>query len=171
MYLNTFTGAALMDGEKALEVDAGADFDPLRLDHQLCFPLYAATNLIQRLYRPLLAPLGLTYSQYLVMLVLWERTSVNVSDLRACLHLDNGTVTPLLKRMERAGFVTRRRDADDERRVIVALTPLGAALHDRARAIPTTLASRLPVAREDGEALHSLATGLVSRVSAALAES
>jgi len=151
-------------------LDAEADFDPLRLEHQLCFPLYAATNLIQRVYRPLLEPLGLTYSQYLVMLVLWERGSVNVGDLRACLHLDNGTVTPLLKRMERAGFVTRRRDDADERRVIVALTPLGASLHERAKAIPTTLASRLAIEREQGEQLQGLVTTLVRRVSSALAE-
>src|SRR6516164_10896067 len=100
-------------------VGVDAEFDPLRLDHQLCFPLYAATNLLQRLYRPLLAPLGLTYSQYLVMMALWERSPATVSELRARLHLDNGTVTPLLKRMEQGGFITRRRDPDDERRVII----------------------------------------------------
>ncbi|PWW31736.1 MarR family winged helix-turn-helix transcriptional regulator [Chromohalobacter israelensis] len=102
---------------------AGDAGDWLRLDRQICFPLYAATNLMQRLYRPLLTPLGLTYSQYLVLLVLWERESATVGELRDCLHLDAGTITPLLKRMERGGLVTRSRDRQDERRVIIALTP------------------------------------------------
>lgn len=109
----------------------------LRLDQQVCFPLYAATNLLQRLYRPLLAPLELTYSQYLVMLVLWERepagANVTVGDLGHCLRLDNGTLTPLLKRMEQAGHITRKRDPKDGRRVLVTLTAAGTALHERAR--------------------------------------
>ncbi len=110
--------------------------DPLRLDNQVCFPLYAATNLLQRLYRPLLAPLGLTYSQYLVMLILWERAPVTVGEIGSCLHLDNGTLTPLLKRMERGGFITRNRDPRDERRVLVAPTPHGREL--RAQALKIT---------------------------------
>ncbi|MBC7139276.1 MAG: MarR family transcriptional regulator [Defluviimonas sp.] len=144
--------------------------DRLRLDRQICFPLYAATNLIQRLYRPLLSPLGLTYSQYLVLLVLWERGSATVGELRDCLHLDAGTITPLLQRMERGGLVTRSRDREDERRVIVALTPKSTALHAQARRIPETLAARIGLEDAQGAELHDLATSLVGRLHAALGQ-
>lgn len=142
--------------------------DRLRLDRQICFPLYAATNLIQRLYRPLLSPLGLTYSQYLVLLVLWERGSATVGELRDCLHLDAGTITPLLQRMERGGLVTRSRDRQDERRVIVALTPRATVLHEEARRIPETLAARIGLEDAQGAELHDLATSLVGRLQTAL---
>ena len=117
----------------------GAGNDPLLLDRQVCFPLYAASNLLTRLYRPVLEPLGLTYPQYLVMLVLWERSPASVGDLGERLHLDSGTLTPLLKRMEASGWLTRARDADDERRVRVRLTPSGRALRQRAGHIPKSL--------------------------------
>lgn len=119
---------------------AGEGEDPLRLDRQVCFPLYAATNLITRLYGPVLAALGLTYPQYLVMLVLWEAEPRTVGELGGQLHLDSGTLTPLLKRMEAAGLVTRRRDPADERRVLVTLTDAGRALRDRALHVPETMA-------------------------------
>jgi len=127
----------------------GAQVDPLRLDRQLCFALYAASGLVTRAYRPLLEPLGLTYPQYLVMLVLWERTPRTVSELGERLDLDSGTLTPLLKRLEAAGLVARNRDPKDERRVQVTLTPTGAALHDAAAKIPETLACALPLPAED----------------------
>ncbi|MCB1353777.1 MAG: MarR family transcriptional regulator [Rhodobacteraceae bacterium] len=135
--------------------------DPLRLDKQVCFPLYAATNLLQRLYRPLLAPLGLTYSQYLVMLILWERAPVTVGEIGYCLHLDNGTLTPLLKRMELGGFITRSRDQRDERRVLVAPTPQGRELRTQALNIPEDLARRITV--ETGE-IDTLRNSVVSLV-------
>lgn len=116
------------------------DDDPLRLDLQVCFPLYAATNLIGRLYRPVLARLGLTYPQYLVMLVLWEDERQTVGSLGARLYLNSGTLTPLLKRMDAAGLVVRRRDPEDERRVQVALTDEGRALRAQAAHVPQTLA-------------------------------
>ena len=114
--------------------------DPLLLDRQLCFPLYAATNLLNRLYGPVLRPLGLTYPQYLVMLVLWEQAPQTVGALGARLHLDSGTLTPLLKRMEAAGFVSRARDPEDERRVVIDLTPRGRALRADALHVPHTIA-------------------------------
>lgn len=117
----------------------GAGHDPLLLDRQVCFPLYAATNLITRLYGPVLGAIGLTYPQYLVMLVLWEHEPQTVGALGARLYLDSGTLTPLLKRMEAAGLVTRRRDPDDERRVLIALTPQGRALRDQAAHVPETM--------------------------------
>lgn len=113
--------------------------DDLKLDKQLCFPLYAASNLLVRVYRPLLEPLGLTYSQYLVMLVLWERNSVSVGDLGHCLYLDSGTLTPLLKRMENSGFISRSRDPNDERRVIISLNQKGLDVRDEAEKIPQKL--------------------------------
>lgn len=127
--------------------------DQLRLDSQVCFPLYAATNLLQRLYRPLLAPLGITYSQYLVMLVLWERNEVTVGELCHCLHLDVGTLSPMLKRMEAADLVTRRRDAENERRVLVTPTRHGAALYQRAREIPAQLAEQIDLTRAKAKEL------------------
>ncbi|WP_404477261.1 MarR family winged helix-turn-helix transcriptional regulator [Novosphingobium sp. BL-52-GroH] len=115
--------------------------DPLLLDRQVCFPLYAATNLLTRLYGPVLAKLGLTYPQYLVMLVLWEHRVQSVGELGARLHLDSGTLTPLLKRMETAGLLTRTRDPADERRVLVALTAAGKALREPALQVPETMAN------------------------------
>ncbi|OTG94198.1 MarR family winged helix-turn-helix transcriptional regulator [Acinetobacter sp. ANC 3832] len=119
--------------------------DHLKLDKQLCFPLYAASNLLVKVYRPLLEPLGLTYSQYLVMLVLWERDSVSVGDLGHCLYLDSGTLTPLLKRMESSGFINRRRDSNDERRVLVSLTTKGSEIKELAVDIPNKLSEQLNI--------------------------
>jgi MarR family transcriptional regulator, organic hydroperoxide resistance regulator len=115
----------------------------LRLDQQLCFPLYAAANAIGRAYRPLLEPLGLTYPQYLVMLVLWESAPLSVGELGTQLLLDSGTLTPLLKRLESAGLVQRQRDPEDERRVVIDLKAAGRQLKAKARAVPEALACRL----------------------------
>ena len=123
--------------EKAAE-QAKQD-DPMLLDRQVCFPLYAATNLLNRLYTPVLAELGLTYPQYLVMLVLWEHEIQTVGALGARLYLDSGTLSPLLKRMEAAGLVERRRDPADERRVLIAITEQGRALRSRAEHVPETV--------------------------------
>lgn len=111
----------------------------LLLDHQLCFSLYAASLAMTRRYQPLLTELGLTYPQYIALLALWEHDDVTVSALGDRLALDSGTLTPLLKRMETSGWVTRERDAADERRVRVRLTPAGRALRERAQHIPTSL--------------------------------
>ena len=110
--------------------------DPLLLDRQVCFPLYAATNLLSRLYGPVLRELGLTYPQYLVMLVLWEKEPQTVGSLGARLYLDSGTLTPLLKRMEAAGLVRRTRDPEDERRVVIELTESGKILRNQAVYVP-----------------------------------
>ncbi len=113
----------------------------LRLGQQLCFALYAASRAAVNLYRPVLEPLGLTYPQYLVLLVLWESGDTSVKDLGAALMLDSGTLSPLIKRMESAGLVGRTRRADDERSVLVSLTPAGRALRRRATTVPTTIAT------------------------------
>lgn len=117
-----------------------AGYPQLKLDAQLCFPLYATARAVTKRYATLLADTGLTYPQYLVMLVLWEADgSVSVGDLGARLRLDSGTLTPLLKRLESAGLVTRRRDTADERRVLVDLTAQGRALERAAADIPARL--------------------------------
>ena len=126
----------------------------LRLDDQLCFPLYAAARAVQQRYRPLLQDLGLTYPQYLVMMVLWEDDAQSVSDLGARLMLDSGTLTPLLKRMEAAGFVERRRSAADGRVVRAHLTDAGRTLRARAEGVPTALVSCLAPAAQDLDIPH-----------------
>jgi MarR family transcriptional regulator, organic hydroperoxide resistance regulator len=117
---------------------AGTDW--LQLDRQLCFALYSASLAMTKLYKPLLEPLGLTYPQYLVMLVLWESDGLAVSQVGERLALDSGTLTPLLKRLEAAGLVQRLRDTADERRVLLQLTPAGRALKAQARKVPAAVA-------------------------------
>jgi len=106
------------------------------LDHQLCFAMYSASLSMTKLYKPLLEELGLTYPQYLVMLVLWESDDISVGTLAERLFLDSGTLTPLLKRMELAGLLARRRSAQDERRVDITLTSSGRKLQSRAASVP-----------------------------------
>ncbi|WP_116246698.1 MarR family winged helix-turn-helix transcriptional regulator [Nocardiopsis sp. FIRDI 009] len=113
--------------------------DALALDNQLCFSLYAASRALTGLYRELLDDLGLTYPQYLVMLVLWERGTLTVKELSRALHLDSGTLSPLLRRLQAAGLLTKERRADDERVVEVTVTEEGARLRARARDIPDRL--------------------------------
>ncbi len=111
----------------------------LRLDNQICFAVYSAAHAFNRVYKPLLDRLGLTYPQYLVMLVLWERDGVSVKQLGERLFLDSGTLTPLLKRLEAAGLVKRSRSREDERQVLIALTAQGQALKERARSVPLAI--------------------------------
>jgi DNA-binding MarR family transcriptional regulator len=139
--------------------------DPLALDRQVCFALAAASRSVIALYRPVLQPLGLTHPQYLVMLALWERSPRSVSDIGAALLLEPATLSPLLKRLEAAGFVSRKRSASDERALAVALTPDGAALRTAAERVPAQIVERLgmPVAeleriRDDLTALIAAAT-------------
>ncbi|QUS36312.1 MarR family winged helix-turn-helix transcriptional regulator [Falsirhodobacter algicola] len=132
----------------------------LALDRQVCFPLYAASNLIGRLYRPVLGPLGLTYPQYLVMLVLWEAAPQSIGSIGARLHLDSGTLTPLIKRLVQNGLVTRDRDPSDERRVLISLTEAGRALREKAAIVPNALAADLQMSGEElaqlRDAVHNL---------------
>ena len=109
------------------------------LGNQLCFAVYSTAHALNKVYKPLLDPLGLTYPQYLVMLILWDEDEVTVKDLGQRLQLDSGTLTPLLKRMEANGLVTRRRSDQDERRVVIALTEAGHALNAKAAGVPRDL--------------------------------
>ena len=118
----------------------GTDYPQLQLDGQICFPLYACARKVISAYGPLLKPLGLTYTQYITMMVLWEHKSVTVKELGKALYLDSGTLTPLLKKLEEKGLVTRRRSDEDERNLIVTLTDAGDALKDDALHIPSEMA-------------------------------
>lgn len=117
----------------------------LLLDNQICFPLYSAANAVIRTYRPLLERLDLTYSQYLVMMVLWESDGISVKDLGNRLHLDSGTLTPLLKRLEVKGFVARGRSDQDERVRVLKLTESGAMLKQQAQLIPQQMKCKIPL--------------------------
>ncbi len=120
-----------------------ARVDPLALDRQVCFALAAASRSVIALYRPVLSPLGLTHPQYLVMLALWERSPRTVTDIGAALFLEPATLSPLLKRLESAGLVTRKRSALDERALAVELTADGAALRTQAEKVPGQIVERL----------------------------
>jgi len=112
---------------------------PLILGNQLCFAIYSTAHAFNRVYKPLLAGLGLTYPQFLVMLVLWERDGLPVKDIGGRLFLDSGTLTPLLKRLEASDLVKRNRSTEDERQVLIALTSRGQALREKARAVPQAI--------------------------------
>jgi DNA-binding MarR family transcriptional regulator len=141
--------------------------DYLKLDHMVCFPIYAASNLLTRLYRPLLAEIGLTYPQYLVMLVLWEQDGQTVGALGERLHLDSGTLTPLLKRLQASGFVDRIRDVDDERRVIISLTAAGRDLKTKAAGVPQALLEASGLTISDMERIRTSVTAMVDALAEA----
>lgn len=127
----------------------------IRLDSMLCFAIYATGHAFTRFYKPRLEALDLTYPQYLVLIVLWERDDITVNTLGNRLFLDSGTITPLIKRLEARGLVSRKRDEDDERQVRIRLTPEGRALQDKALAVPLTIAKGTGLTREDVDRLRA----------------
>ncbi len=135
-----------------MSTNKAGKFDSLKLDNQLCFPLYACSREVVKRYTPYLDALELTYTQYVAMLVLWEHGSVTVKQAGILLHLDSGTLTPLFKRLEEKGLVTRSRSKEDERSLIVTITKQGEALRERAADIPAKMSSCL--ALEHGEAIQ-----------------
>lgn len=135
---------------------ADSKYETLKLKNQLCFPLYACSREVIKLYRPLLEPLGLTYTQYIAMLVLWEDKEVSVKELGKKLFLDSGTLTPVLKSLEAKGLVLRRRSKADERVLLVQLTPEGEDMRDRALPIPPRLASCVMLERDEILTLYRL---------------
>jgi DNA-binding MarR family transcriptional regulator len=143
----------------------------LALDNQVCFALYAVNRAVTARYRPLLAELDLTYPQYLVMLVLWEAAAADpalrVSSIGERLRLDSGTLTPLLRRLEQRGLVTRRRSLEDERVVMVALTPAGEAMREKAREVPVRLLCELGVTADQASRLREDLRRLLNRLEAA----
>ena len=130
--------------------------EAMKLSNQLCFPLYAAARNVTGLYTPFLKPLGLTYTQYIVFLVLWEKDGLTVSELCEKLLLDNGTLSPLLKKMEAAGYVERRRCREDERVVEITLTEEGKALQEKAKDIPSCVAGCIDLPPEKAMTLYTL---------------
>ena len=118
-------------------------YEQLKLENQLCFPVYAASRLITREYQPFLDKLEITYPQYLVLMVLWEKDSLSVNEITEKLILNTNTMTPILKRMEAQGIIIRKRSEEDERRVIITLTPKGKQLQSEASSIPEKLVARL----------------------------
>ncbi|MDA7026185.1 MarR family transcriptional regulator [Bacillus sp. CLL-7-23] len=125
------------------------DFDHMKLDRQLCFLLYASSREMTKLYKPLLNELNITYPQYVTLLLLWEHGQLTVKKMGELLYLDSGTLTPMLKRMEQHGFIKRERSSDDERSVIVSLTPTGVELKEKASHIPMEMMTRTPLTSEE----------------------
>ncbi len=130
--------------------------EAMKLAHQLCFPLYAAARNVTGLYTPWLKPLGLTYTQYLVCLVLWEKDGLSVTEIGARLMLDNGTLSPLLKKLEQAGYVERRRCREDDRIVEITLTEEGRALQEKAKDVPMQVANCIDLPPEKAQTLYEL---------------
>lgn len=137
------------------------DNNPLALEEQVCFALAVASREVVASYKSVLEPLGLTHPQYLVMLALWQHDELSVKDLSALLHLDPGTLSPLLKRLDAAGLVTRRRSDVDERALAVSVTPAGLALRARALAVPTTMLERLGMSEHDLTATNKVLHGII----------
>lgn len=149
----------MREGEKL------STYDPLKLESQLCFPLYAAAKEVVRRYKPFLDAIGLTYTQYIAMMVLWEHEQVTVKALGGYLYLDSGTLTPLLKKMEAAGLIVRARDAQDERSVIVTLTEAGRALREDALKVPAQMGACIDLTPQEAGTLYGLLYKLLGQVS------
>jgi MarR family transcriptional regulator, organic hydroperoxide resistance regulator len=142
----------------------------LRLDNQICFAIYSTAHAFNRVYKPLLDRLGLTYPQYLVMLVLWERDDVPVKDIGERLFLDSGTLTPLLKRLEAADLIKRTRSTEDERQVLIALTSQGQSLREKAKSVPQSILAASACSIGELSAMKNEIVALRDRLNAALAE-
>lgn len=131
-------------------------YDTLKIENQLCFPLYACAKEVVRKYNPYLSELGITYTQYITLMVLWDKNNLNVKDLGSYLYLDSGTLTPLLKKMQSDGLITRNRDEKDERNVIVAVTEKGMQLREKALEIPEKMSSCIPLTQEESQLLYKM---------------
>lgn len=131
-------------------------YDNLKLENQLCFPLYAASREVIRHYHPYLSELGLTYTQYIAMMVLWEEKRISVKELGKKLYLDSGTLTPVLKSLEEKGYVDRRRSSEDERVLIVETSEAGEALREQAASVPKKIAGCVSLSSEEAAQLYRL---------------
>lgn len=138
-------------------------YESLKLENQLCFPLYACSREVIKQYKPFLDEIDLTYTQYITMMVLWERRSLTAKELGEALFLDSGTLTPLLKKMEGKGLLTRQRSARDERSLVVTVTEAGMALRERAASIPARMAECSSLSAEESAALYSVLYKLLGR--------
>ncbi|MDD6428963.1 MAG: MarR family transcriptional regulator [Lachnospiraceae bacterium] len=131
-------------------------YDCLKLENQLCFPLYACAKEVVRAYKPYLSKLDLTYTQYITMMVLWERKQMNVKEIGECLYLDSGTLTPLLKKLESKGYIKRHRSEKDERNLLISITPYGMELRDKALAVPERMSECLCLSSDESKELYRL---------------
>ena len=134
----------------------------LRLDNQLCFPLYACATEVVTRYRPMLDELGITYTQYITMMALWEHRSMSVKDIGAKVCLDSGTLTPLLKKLEERGYIVRSRDSGDERVLMVTVTESGMDLREKALSVPGAVATCIPLSYEDAATLARILRGMMA---------
>ena len=130
------------------------NYDSLKLENQLCFPLYACSKEIVRRYQPILKELDLTYTQYITMMVMWEEKEINVKSLGNKLFLDSGTLTPVLKKLESKGYINRKRSKDDERNLILSITDKGLDLRDKAKNVPMEIAKCVNLTPEEAIAMH-----------------
>ncbi len=135
----------------------------LKLENQLCFPLYACAKEVVRSYKPFLDELDLTYTQYITMLVLWEKKQMNVKEIGKCLYLDSGTLTPLLKKLEAKGYIERHRSKEDERNLLIKITKDGEALKEKAMEVPFKMAKCLELNEKDAKELYSLLHKLLDK--------
>ena len=135
---------------------AGNQYEALKLENQLCFPLYACAREVVKKYKPFLDDIDLTYTQYVTMMVLWEKPSVTSKEIGERLHLDSGTLTPVIKKLAEKGLVTRARSAEDERNLVVTLTDAGLALRDRAACIPGQMGKCICLSPEDAATLYRI---------------
>ena len=140
------------------------DTDMLKLENQLCFPLYAAAKGVVKQYKPFLDAIDLTYTQYIAMMVLWEKKSASVKELGEKLYLDSGTLTPLLKKLEKKSFVTRDRSTADERSLVVAVTEKGMELREKAKGIPMQMGQCLRLESGDARELYRILYELLSHI-------
>ena len=141
------------------------EYDSLKLENQLCFPLYACSKEVIRRYKPYLDELDLTYTQYIAMMVMWEKKEVTVKELGNCLYLDSGTLTPLLKKLEEKKYVVRNRSKEDERNLIVSITQEGEDLRKRAVHIPMDLSACVNMEPQEAQQLYQLLYKLLNRLS------
>ena len=142
-----------------------ADFDPLNIKNQLCFPIYACAREIQKAYTPFLEELDITYTQYITMMVMWEHKNISVKELGKILYLDSGTITPVIKNLEKKGLVTKNRDPQDERVVIISITDEGQAMRNKAIKIPQQIACAYKLNQEDAKQLYILINKLLGVIS------
>ena len=131
-------------------------YDTLKLENQLCFPLYAAAKEITRKYKPFLDKLDLTYTQYICMMVMWEHKSLNVKKLGEYIYLDSGTLTPLLKKLEDKGYIERKKNLEDERNLVISITDKGMKLRDDALSVPKSIGSCIPLSAEEAAVLYKV---------------
>ena len=137
-------------------MDNSNKYDVLKLENQLCFPLYACAKEVVRQYKPFLDELELTYTQYITMMVMWEKKEMNVKELGECLYLDSGTLTPLLKKLEAKGYITRNRSSKDERNLIIVITEAGEKLKEEAVLVPAKVGKCISLEPQEAQTLYKL---------------